>query len=93
MLDVVGLAWCSDEAVMTLKRCGKRCAHFDLRGTPGTLVLDVDRTTLSLPHAKYMSTRTLPNVTDPVRGFNRQALIGTPIEAQERADEPWQIRI
>jgi hypothetical protein len=36
---------------------------------------------------------TLPNVTDPVRGFNRQALIGTPIEAQERADEPRQIRI
>jgi hypothetical protein len=34
---------------------------------------------------------TLPNMTDPVRGFNWQALIGTPIEAQERADEPWQI--
>jgi hypothetical protein len=48
---------------------------------------------LELGSGQVVSRSTLPNVTDPVRGFNRQALIGTPIEAQERADEPRQIRI
>jgi len=27
---------------------------------------------------------TLPNTPEPVGGFNRQALVGTPIEARER---------